>query len=335
MGVSDGGRAGPSQKTAGRLVGHVMSKTAVGTPAGIDLIGNARRARIKDDLIYRFIFANGAIAIVAIFLIFVFLAKDAAPIVKHVNAWEFLSGRAWQPEFEVFGILPLLAGSFFVTFGAVLIAVPVGIACAIYLAEVAPKWVREILKPTIEVLAGIPSVVIGFIGLTMAAPVIQRLLDLPTGLTALTGSIMLAFMSMPTIITIAEDAIVAVPKAYRDGSMALGATHWETIRGVVVPAAKSGIVAACMLGVGRAIGETMTVLMVAGNASVVPEGMQGIWKFFTGPVRTMTATIAGDMGETVRNSPHYHSLFAVGLVLFAITFLINLVADIALKRTKY
>ena len=184
-------------------------------------------------------------------------------------------------------------------------------------------------------MAGIPSVVIGFIGLTIAAPWLQSVLNLPIGLTALTGAIMLAFMAMPTIISISEDAIVAVPKSYRDGSLALGASRWETIKGVVVPGARSGIIAACMLGIGRAVGETMTVMMVTGNASNLPNGLAGIVPYFLGPVRTMTATIALEMGEAVQNSPHYYALFAVGLSLFAITFVINLIADMALRRVKH
>lgn len=313
-----------------------MTRTCAADPVTAGrLVKRSRSSILKDALISRFVMLNGVIAIFAILLIFVFLTKDALPTFRTISVSRFLFGRMWQPEFEVFGILPLLAGSFVVTLGAVVVAVPVGVASAIYLAEVAPTWIREILKPTIEVLAGIPSVVLGFIGLTIAGPFLQGLLDLPIGLTALTGAVMLGFMAMPTIISIAEDAIVAVPKAYRDGSLALGATKWETIRGVVVPSARSGIVAACMLGVGRAVGETMTVLMVAGNAANLPQGLAGIVPFFLGPVRTMTATIAADMGETVHHSPHYHALFAVGLALFAITFAINLAADLALKRSRH
>lgn len=312
-----------------------MAKCITGNAAGAeDLVRKSRAGRLKDDLISRFVMINGATAIIAILLIFVFLTKDALPTFRTVSLWSFLTGGTWQPEFEKFGILPLLAGSLFVTLGAIIIAVPVGVACAIYLAEIAPRWIRELLKPTIEVLAGIPSVVIGFIGLAVAAPFIQNVFDLPTGLSAITGAIMLAFMAMPTIISISEDAIVAVPKAFKDGSLALGASKWETICGVVVPAAKSGIIAACMLGVGRAVGETMTVLMVTGNAANVPEGLAGVASYFLGPVKTMTATIASDMGETVQHSPHYHSLFAIGLTLFAITFAINLAADLALRKGK-
>lgn len=294
-----------------------------------------RRSQWKDSLVAKFIFLNGITAIVTVCLIFVFLIKDAAPLLKTVSVWRFLTGTTWLPDQNQFGLVPLLVGSLFVTLGAVVLAVPLGIACAVYLAEVAPRPVREILKPTIEVLAGIPSVVIGFIGIMIAAPFLQNLFKLPIGLTALTGSIMLAFMAMPTIISISEDAIVAVPKAYRDGSLALGASRWETIRHVVVPAARSGIIAACMLGVGRAIGETMTVLMVTGNAANLPESVSGLLSYFLGPVRTMTATIALEMGDTVQGSPHYCALFAVGLALFAITFAVNLIADLALRRTKH
>lgn len=294
-----------------------------------------RRGGWKDTLIAKFIFANGVVAIVTVCLIFAFLLKDALPLFRSVGVWKFISGTDWLPDQNQFGLVPLLFGSLFVTAGAVVLAVPLGVACAVYIAEVAPRSVREILKPTIEVLAGIPSVVIGFIGISIAAPFIQGVFHLPIGLTALTGSIMLAFMAVPTIISISEDAIVAVPKHYRDGSLALGASRWETIRGVVVPAARSGIIAACMLGIGRAVGETMTVLMVTGNASNLPKGLMGIMPYFLGPVRTMTATVALEMGDTVQNSPHYHALFAVGLALFAITFVINLVADLALQRTKH
>lgn len=313
-----------------------MSSITAADRAQMDsIVKHGRYGQWKDALISRFIFVNGVLAIVIILLIFVFLTKDALPAFKRIGVWSFLTGKLWQPEFEEFGIVPLLAGSFVVTLGALVVAVPIGVACAVYLAEIAPCWVRETLKPTVEVLAGIPSVVVGFIGMTIVAPLILRILDLPTGLTAITASVMLAFMAMPTIISISEDALVAVPKAYRDGSLALGATRWETIIGVVVPSAKSGIIAACMLGMGRAIGETMTVLMVAGNAANVPEGLSGFVRFFLGPVKTMTATIAADMGETVQHSIHYHSLFAVGLTLFAITFAINLIADLALGRGRH
>ena len=214
-----------------------------------------------------------------------------------------------------------------VTFGAIVIAVPLGIGSAIYIGEMAPRWLREILKPIIEVLATIPSVVIGFIGIKILAPFIKELFELSIGLTALTGSIMLAFMSLPTIISISEDAINAVPDKYRHASVALGATPWETTYHVVVPAASSGIVAATMLGLGRIVGETMTVLMITGNSPrIVFSWLQ--------PVRTITATIAAEMGETVQGGLHYSALFAVGLILFIITFLINFISDRFISRIR-
>jgi phosphate transport system permease protein len=291
-------------------------------------IGAAPPSRAAKELLMRiFVALNGAVAVVAVILIMVFLLRDGLPTFRYVSLEGFLLGRQWYPLDEIFGILPIILGSLLVTAVAIAIALPLGVACAVYIAEVAPPSLREILKPTVEVLAGIPSIVIGFIGLVLLAPLIQSLLNLNTGLTALTGAIMLAFMAAPTIISISEDAIVAVPREYRDASLALGATRWQTISKVLVPAARSGITAAVMLGIGRAIGETMAVLMVTGNAASLPPALLD-------PVRTLTATIASEMGETVQGSPHYHALFAVGLVLFAITFVINLTADIALRRTR-
>jgi phosphate transport system permease protein len=290
-----------------------------------------RWAKVSEFLIEKGIFLCGMATIVIVLLIFAFLLRDALPAIKAIKLSAMLFGREWYPNpDEIFGMLPLIAGSFLVTAGAIVIGVPIAVATAIYIGEVAPPAVRELLKPTVEVLAAIPSVVIGFLGLVLLVPFLQRLLDLPTGLSALTGSIMLAFMSMPTIITIAEDALHAVPKQYKEAAYAMGATKWQTISRVLVPAAKSGILAAVMLGIGRAIGETMTVLMVTGNAAVLPSNLQA----FLGPVRTLTATIAAEMGETDRYGLHYNALFVVGAVLFLITFAINLTADLALRRTR-
>lgn len=265
-------------------------------------------------------------------LIFVFLLRDSISLASHYSIYDFLTGRNWYPISDppVFGALPLVLGSLLVTAIAVVIALPLGIGTAIFLAEVAPGWLRETMKPVIEVIAAIPSVVLGFIGLTLLAPFIQNLLNLNTGLTALTGGVVLAFMALPTIISIAEDAITSVPRLYRQGSLALGATRWQTTRKVVVPAAASGISAAVMLGIGRAIGETMVVLMVTGNAAVMPTSLDSILK----PVRTLTGTIAQEMGETVFQSPHYYALFALGLILFVITFMINWAADMILHRQQ-
>jgi len=208
-----------------------------------------------------------------------------------------------------------------VTLGAILIAVPLGVGAAIYIAEVAPHWLKEILKATVEFLAAIPSIVLGFIGLVTLVPLVKQFFHLQTGLTAISGSIMLAFMAMPTIVSMMEDAFNAVPNSYRAGALALGATRWQMIWRVLLPAASSGMVAAVMLGVGRVIGETMAVLMITGNAARIPTSLFQ-------PVRTMTATIAAEMGEAVQGSEHYFALFALGIVLFVITFLINLVAGI-------
>jgi len=219
--------------------------------------------------------------------------------------------------------LPLLFGSLLVTVGAVLIAVPLGLITAIYLGEIAPLWLREILKPLIEVLAGIPSIVLGFLGWVALAPLIQKL-GAPTGLTAFTGALILAYMSLPTIISISEDALYAVPKEYRDGALAIGATQWQTIWRVVLPAARSGLVIAVMLGIGRAIGETMAVMMVTGNAANIPHLGPAV---FFNPVRTMTATIAAEMGEVAQGSLHYNTLFAIGIILFVTTASINYLAS--------
>jgi phosphate transport system permease protein len=265
------------------------------------------------------IFGISVIIIVA--LIFLFLLKEGFPTFIEVTPGDLL-GLRWYPIEDRYGILPLLVGSLIVTAGAVVIAVPLGLVTAIYLGEIAPLWQREILKPVIEILAGIPSIVLGFFGWVVLAPAIQKF-GAPSGLTGFTGSLILAYMSLPTIVSITEDALYAVPKEYRDGSLAIGATRWQTIWRVVVPAARSGIVIAVMLGIGRAIGETMAVMLVTGNAANIPTGAG----FMFQPVRTMTATIAAEMGEVAQGSLHYNVLFGIGIILFAITFLINSLAS--------
>ena len=271
----------------------------------------------------------GISAILIITLIFVFLIKEGIGAFKTLSIWEFLGSR-WYPIEDMYGIMPLLVGSVLVTAVAIIIAVPLGLATAVYLGEIAPAWLREILKPLIEVLAGIPSIVLGFFGWLAVAPIIQRM-GAPSGLTAFTGALILAYMTLPTIISITEDALYAVPKEYRDGSLAIGATQWQTIWRVVIPAARSGIVIAVMLGIGRAIGETMLVLLVTGNAANIPE--LGLGMLFQ-PVRTMTATIAAEMGEVAQGSLHYSVLFAIGIILFLITGVINLLATRFVGGTK-
>ncbi len=263
----------------------------------------------------------GVSVIIIVTLIFLFLVKEGFPTFSQVPPGDLLSDR-WYPIEDQYGILPLLIGSLTVTAGAVIIAVPLGLITAIYLGEIAPSWQREILKPIIEILAGIPSIVLGFFGWIALAPTIQRL-GAPSGLTGFTGSLILAYMALPTIVSITEDALYAVPKEYRDGSLAIGATRWQTIWRVVVPAARSGIVIAVMLGIGRAIGETMAVMLVTGNAANIPGGIGFLFQ----PVRTMTATIAAEMGEVAQGSLHYSVLFGIGIILFVITFLINSLAS--------
>ncbi len=283
--------------------------------------------KFKEFIIEKLIYACGFTSIAIVLLIFIFLAKEGFSLFKHEHVADFLFGRKWYPISDPpqFGILPLILGSLFVTIGAILIAVPLGVASAVYIAEMASPRIKEILKSGIEILAAIPSVVIGFIGMTTIVPFLKNFLNLPTGLTAFAGSIMLAFMAMPTIVSIAEDALTAVPKKYKEAALALGATRWQATWRVVLRAASSGIVAAIMLGIGRVVGETMAVMMITGNAARIPNSLFQ-------PVRTLTATIAAEMGETVQGSDHYFALFAIGIVLFIITFIINLIADFAIHR---
>lgn len=285
--------------------------------------------RIKEFIIEKTIFLCGLASIIFVFLIFLFLAREGLAVFKTVVFKDFAFGRNWYPISDPaqLGILPLILGSLLVTLGAALISIPIGVACAVYIAEVAPLKIKEILKAGIELLAAIPSVVLGFIGMVTLVPWIKHLFGLPTGLTAFSGSVMLAFMAMPTIVSVAEDALYSVPKSYKEGAFALGATHWQTIYRVIIPAASSGIMAAVMLGIGRVIGETMAVMMITGNAAVIPQSILE-------PVRTLTATIAAEMGETVVGSEHYFALFAIGIVLFIISFIINVSADLFLHKKR-
>ncbi len=285
----------------------------------------------KENAIESTLFIVSGITVLVIFLLCIFLFREGFLLFDTSSVTSFFFGETWRPTSDPasFGLIPLLLGSLIVTMGAIAISVPLGVACAIYIAELASPTVANILKPFIEILAGIPSVVYGFFGLVVLVPIIQDVFSLPTGQTALTGSIMLAMMALPTIVSISEDAINSVPQALKEGSLALGGTHWQTIYKVILPAALSGISAAVMLGIGRAIGETMTVMMVTGNSAIIPGIPEGLFD----PVRTMTATIALEMGEVPQGSAHFHSLFAVGSVLFLTTFIINLIAD-SIKR-KY
>src|SRR3989338_532237 len=285
--------------------------------------------RFKEFIVEKLILICGVASIFFVVLIFLFLLKEGLAVFNTVSPFKFLLGESWYPISEParLGILPLILGSLLVTLGASLISVPIGVACAIYIAEVAPLKAKEALKAGIELLAAIPSVVLGFIGMVTLVPWVKQAFKLPTGLTALSGSIMLAFMAMPTIVSIAEDALYSVPKSYKEGALALGATRWQAIWRVELPAAASGILAAVMLGIGRVIGETMAVMMITGNAAVIPQSILQ-------PVRTLTATIAAEMGEAVVGSEHYFALFAVGIVLFIISFAVNVTADLFLHKKE-
>ena len=289
-----------------------------------------KKNSLMEYIIERIIQVTGISAVVLVVMIFLFLIREGVPTFIEINLYSLLTNR-WYPTENYFGLVPLIFGSLIITIGATLISLPLGLATAIFIAEIAPSWVRDILKPFIVVLAGIPSVVIGFIGMLVFAPYIRSVTDIPTGLTALTGILLLAWMALPTVVSVAEDVLDTVPKTYRDAGLALGMTRWQVIWRIVLPSGRTGILTALMLGVGRAIGETMTVMMVTGNAARVPSSILDIFK----PVRTMTATIAAEMGEVAHGSTHYHVLFAVGLTLFVITFLVNLAAAmVVFQQTK-
>jgi phosphate transport system permease protein len=285
--------------------------------------------KISEPIIELCIKLSGLAVVLFVFLIFLFLLRDSLSLFRHYPLAQFLFGRRWLPISEPpqFGVVPLLLGSVFVTFWAVLICVPLGVGSAMFIAEVAPKAIKNVLKSFVEILAAIPSVVLGFLGIIWLGPMLRNTFHLSTGMCGLTGSLLLAFMALPTIISISEDALTGVPRTYREAAYGLGATHWQTLWRVILPSASSGIVAAVMLGIGRVVGETMVVLMVTGNAPVIPTSILQ-------PLRTLTATIAGEMGETVGGSEHYYALFGVGLVLFVITFAINFIADLFLRRAR-
>nr|WP_292392038.1 phosphate ABC transporter permease PstA [Methanoculleus sp. UBA303] len=291
-----------------------------------------RTRQIREEAIRTLWFCTAIFAVVAIFFILFFLVKNGYPIFEQIGVWNFLTGDVWNPTGAppAYGIYPLIVGTLFVTLGAMAIAIPLGIAVAVFIAELAPSWMKGAIKPAIELLAGIPSVVYGFFGLIVLTNWIRISFDVASGETWLAGSLLLGIMALPTIVSVSEDAISAVPRAYREGSLALGATHWQTIAGVVLPGALSGITAAIILGMGRAIGETMAVIMVVGNAGVVPEPL---WNILS-PIRTLTGTLGIEMGEVAVGSSHYHALFGVAVVLLAITLAVNLLARGILVRVS-
>ena len=285
--------------------------------------------RVREHFYQAVFFVAALTAIVIVLLIFVFLLKEALPFFLKPEARTLLE-RRWVPvsfQRQVFGLLPLLTGTFLVTVLALVFSVPLGVLGAVYLAELAQPREREILKPFVELLAGIPSVVLGFFGLTAVGPLVKSCFGLPSGLTALTGAVLLALMAVPTIMTVAEDALNSVPAAYRHASLALGATRLQTVMRVIVPAASSGIFAGVVLGTGRVVGETMAVMMLTGNTPAVT-----LSPFES--VRTITATIAAEMGEVVYGSVHYQALFVLGAVLMLISFFFNVAAQRILRRYR-
>jgi phosphate transport system permease protein len=284
----------------------------------------------REYIITRLVRVSGYSAIVFVILIFFFLLREGLPALVEVPLKDLFSTRWYPIEGNNFGILPLITGSIIVTVGAMLIAIPFGIGTAVFMSEIAPRWMREILKPLVELLGGLPSVVLGFLGILILSPFLRVFLDLPTGLTALAGALLLGGIAVPTIVSIAEDALDAVPYSYREGAWAMGATRWQTIWRVTLPAAKSGVLTAVMLGIGRTIGETMAVMMVTGNAPVMALALTSIFH----PVRTMTATIAAEMGEVANGSTHYHVLFFIGLVLFVISMAVNVAASSVVFKSK-
>jgi phosphate transport system permease protein len=275
---------------------------------------------------------GGFSAVVLLFGIVLFVVREAWPfLVGRFDAHEFFTSTEWFPDSVVkvrYGALALFVGTLSVTALAMVAAVPVGLLGAIYLAELAPRRVREPGKVIIELLAAIPSVVWGFIALTVVSPLMVSALDLPVGLNVANGALVLALMSLPVIISLGEDALRAVPDSYREAAEALGATRWETTTRVVVPAARNGLLAAVLLGVSRVVGETMAVLMATGHAVRIPHSVFD-------PVRTLTATIAAELGEAPKGGEHYRALFTIGLCLFVITFVINLLADRLIRRAAH
>lgn len=287
------------------------------------------KRRKIESIITLFLVIIALSALVFLAGIVVVLLTQGMPIFKYVNFKDFLFGLKWYPTHEQpeFGILPMIYGSLLVTLGALIFATPLGVMSALYIAEVAPNQIKEILKPAIELLAGIPSVIYGLFGALFVAPLVQRLFNLPTGFTALSAAIVLGIMILPTITSIVEDAISSIPREFSEAAFALGATKWETMTKIILPSASSGITTGIILGLARAIGETMAVLMIAGNAAYIAFS-------FLKPVRAMTATIAAEMAETVVGSEHYYALFGIAIVLFLLTLTFNLIAEYISHRFR-
>lgn len=283
--------------------------------------------KIKDKLMKNIVLGVSSINIIIVILIFLFIFTNSMKFFQMFSIKDFFLGREWIPLSGKYGVLPLLSGSFWVTLTAVLISVPLALVASVYISEYASPKVRDYMKILIETMSAIPSVVLGYLGLYFLSIAVKNTWALDTGLTAFTGGILLAFMALPTMISVAEDSLRALDSSYKEASLALGANKLETIVKVLIPGAFPGIFAGFMLGFGRIIGETMAVLMVTGNAPIIQSTVLA-------PVRTLTATIAAEMGEVVQGSMHYYSLFAIGLILFIVSFTLNTIADHFIQKSR-
>ncbi len=285
---------------------------------------------IYDVLIEKFFLIVGLSSLFVLFTILVFLIKEGIPLFKEVGISDFIFGKEWYPtsDNQRFGIFPLILSSLYITLIASLIAIPLSLSVAIYISELAGSTVKEIVKPLIEIIASIPSVIIGFFGMVVVAPFLIKYFDVDTGLNLFNAALMLSFMVIPTIASISEDAISSVPMSLKEASYALGANRWETIIHIVIPASLSGIYTAIILGISRIIGETMVVLMVAGGATIIPTSIFD-------PVRPLTSNIAAEMAEAAVGGLHYRALFAIGIILFIMTFIFNLIADYLSNKYKF
>lgn len=271
------------------------------------------RVKLKEELITKLLLTVACAAVAGVILIIFFVLREGWPVLMKYGPFHLASGKEWMPTSNKFGMLPLIVGSAYVTFAALVLGVPLGVGCAVFMAEIAPVWMDKIVRPAINLLAGIPSVVYGFFGLVVLVPAMRNLFG-GVGLTLLTGGVILAVMILPTIISISEDALRAVPRDYIEASLALGATHWQTVYKVLVPAARSGISAAVILGLGRAVGETMAVIMITGNTPLIPRSILD-------PGATLTGTIG--MEWAYASGEHAQALFTVGIFLFILIIIIN------------
>jgi len=296
----------------------------------LNFISASKRRTIFEGIIHNLLFISAFIAVIVVFFIIIYLFNEGYPAFRITGLSDILIGHRWNPVGEPpsYGALPLIVGTLLVTLGAMLFSIPLGIASAIFIAEIAPHSLKSVLKFAVELLSGIPSVVYGFFGLILLTTWIRITFDRPTGESWLAGSILLGIMALPTIISVSEDAISSVPHEFKEASLAVGATRWQTIRRVVIPSALSGITASIILGMGRAVGETMAVMMVTGNAGIIPQPLTNIFS----PVRTITGTLGIEMGEVAVGSGHYHALFALAIILFIIVLMVNSSAVVILMK---